>query len=310
MFLHPVISRPLIFLRERFPLQESLFSLLQTFLGVRFVSIFIGHESGPLALIDSFLIALTVTCFLLLLRIADDLKDYQLDMVIFPQRPMSKGLIFPADLKRLAIFTLILALGIQGALFGIGHPWNPLLLTFIPCLIFLYFMWKWFFIPSVLKKSLPLAFITHNPISIFIGAYILFPFWLGTKNSTYLFLFLLGNSAFAAGWEISRKIRSPSKETTYITYSKIWGPRLPTALSVMALVLASVLMSSPYWLTRDWGYPLLLLPLGLAPALWQASRFIIDPENQPPSDMAKFVGVSLFLFFALTPFFHSYDLQY
>lgn len=45
--------------------------------------------------------AFTIFSFLLMLRIADDFKDYELDCKLFPKRPLPSGRVKKKDLKYL-----------------------------------------------------------------------------------------------------------------------------------------------------------------------------------------------------------------
>lgn len=84
----------------------------------------------------------------------------------------------------------------------------------------------WFFQKNKIQKSLPLALITHNPVQMVINIYIISftcikyglpAFSLTTVLAAFTLYFPL------LLWEISRKIKAPSQETEYVTYSKLFG---------------------------------------------------------------------------------------
>ncbi len=161
----------------------------------------------------------TVFSFLFWLRIADDFKDYELDLRLFNTRPLPSGRVHKKDLAvfigLLIAFTLI-----------INYLYMP---NFIFCLILYTYgslMAVWFFQKHKIAKSLPLALVTHNPVQILMNIYII-SFTVIKYNvrpvdlMNVLACFTLYFPALI--WEVSRKIRAPQEETEYVTYSKLFG---------------------------------------------------------------------------------------
>src|SRR5262249_33677368 len=87
----------------------------------------------------------------------------------------------------------------------------------------------WFFWPRI-KQSLPLAFLTHNPITAVCSLYVVA---LSLRSLGEHALHEIGAPALGAlvvglwfpiaAWETSRKVRLPEDETEYTTYSKVLG---------------------------------------------------------------------------------------
>ncbi len=102
----------------------------------------------------------------------------------------------------------------------------------------------WFFWPLVSRHIL-LAFATHNPIALLVGAYVvaLFADTFGPHLvDGRAALVLLGLWLPMAAWETSRKIRPPEDETTYQTYSLVLGWKVAALLpAVFSIGSASVL---------------------------------------------------------------------
>ena len=110
--------------------------------------------------------AFTIFSFLLMLRIADDFKDYELDCRLFPKRPLPSGKVKKKDLK---IFVTILII--------ITAILNLIFMNNIPFFIFLYvyggLMAVWFFQKAKIQPNLMMALITHNPVQMIMNIYII-----------------------------------------------------------------------------------------------------------------------------------------
>ena len=82
-------------------------------------------------------------------------------------------------------------------------------------------------------------------------------------------------------WEFSRKIRAPHEETSYTTYSKLWGPQIATLVALTTqiiffgcgLYLIQKISGNYYWL-------LLLLPTFLM--MMAYILFMINPNKSFP----------------------------
>lgn len=161
----------------------------------------------------------TVFSFLLWLRIADDFKDYELDLRLFAHRPLPSGRVYKKDLRILATVLISFTLLINFLYMN----------NFLFCLILYTYgslMAVWFFQKYKIAKSLPLALVTHNPVQIILNIYIIsyaiIKYKLEVFNLTN-FLAVLTLYFPALIWEISRKIRAKEEETEYVTYSKLFG---------------------------------------------------------------------------------------
>ncbi len=163
--------------------------------------------------------AFTIFSFLLMLRIADDFKDYELDCRLFSERPLPAGKVTKKDLN---IFVAILIL--------VTTILNIIFMNNIPFFIFLYvygfLMAVWFFQKSKIQPNLPLALVTHNPVQMVMNIYIISFTCIkyGLQPFTYITILTAFTLYFPALiWEVSRKIRAPKDENEYVTYSKLFG---------------------------------------------------------------------------------------
>ena len=181
--------------------------------------------------------AISLLFLVLLIRVMDEFKDYEDDLINFPDRPLPSAQVKKSDLKFLGglCFVLPLILNVPNAkMFG----------GVVICLLYSLFMLKWFFFEEKMRKSLPLALITHHPIAylylIYMGICFLEAQGLEHSPETWsLFWIILPVGLPSTNWEFSRKLRAPQEEDTYTTYSKIWGSRnaCMVALSTQILCL-------------------------------------------------------------------------
>lgn len=161
----------------------------------------------------------TVFCFLFILRIADDFKDYELDSRLFAHRPLPSGRVKKTDL-------MVLLAWIVGSSVVLNVLFMNNLLFFLILYVYGTLMSLWFFQRKKIQKSLPLALITHNPVQMLMNIYIIsFTCIKYGLNGITLTSFLAAWTLYfpALIWEISRKIRAPEDETEYVTYSKLFG---------------------------------------------------------------------------------------
>lgn len=217
--------RIMVYFKEMFPL-SSIFGTI--FTGVIIELIYLNLYSLKINFDLKLLAPATVLTLVgLLIRIMDEFKDYEDDLKNFPNRPLPSGKVKKEDLKILGVLTVIGILvlsAISVELFAFS----------IVTLFYTFLMLKWFFIEDKMKKSLPLALLTHHPIVLFNFAYLVI-----ACNSMYPVVdysksyYILPLCLMFTNWEISRKIRSPENETEYTTYSKIWGAKTATFVSML-----------------------------------------------------------------------------
>lgn len=178
----------------------------------------------------------TVFAFLMWLRIADDLKDYETDKKLFKERPLPSGKVSKKDITIICVIVQLIAL-ILNLIFMNNF------LFFCILYIYGYLMSKWFFQRSKIQPCLPLALVTHNPVQLFVNIYII-SFTIIKYNlspwtlTTFLTLWTLYFPALI--WEIGRKIKAPKDENDYTTYSKLFGYKKATKF-IMILTIVDII---------------------------------------------------------------------
>lgn len=214
-----MLKRLHIYFKEMYPLIPRLLLGFIVFFEIYFIILLnLGVTKFQIG-VQEFVGGFTLFAFLLWLRVADDLKDYETDLKLFQERPLPSGRVFKKDIiiacTVVQIITLIL---------------NFVFMNNFPFFLLLYFygflMSKWFFQKSKIQPCLPLALVTHNPVQMFLNIYTIsftcIKYSLNPwKLPVFMALFTLYFPALI--WEIARKIKAPKDENDYVTYSKLFG---------------------------------------------------------------------------------------
>ncbi|MBO4981460.1 MAG: UbiA family prenyltransferase [Lachnospiraceae bacterium] len=268
-----MLKRLAVYFKERYPIVPRFLLGCIVFLEIHFI-ILLNYGVTEFRIgIQEFVGAYTVFAFLLWLRIADDLKDYETDQRLFPDRPLPSGRVLKKDVivvcalaEALAVLLNLLFMNnllFFGILYGYG-----------------YLMSKWFFHKKQIQPSLPLALVTHNPVQMFVNLYVI-SFTVikyDLKPVSLITIMTLWTLYFPALiWEVSRKIRAPRDETDYTTYSKLFGYKKST-MFVMILTLVDIVtnMILVYNLNK---ITILLFVLLVSWMVWKFLSFMKDPER-------------------------------
>lgn len=237
------VARLVLYLGQMFPLQQMVpyaaFHFLAIWLTLQALANFPSVRvtwTAPLGVT-------TVLLFLLLMRLYDELKDAATDLALgrsgdplYRDRVLVTGAVRIEDIKllRWAVTVALVVLNVLNL--WLGARWATL--AFLVLFGVSWLSFHWFFWPAV-SRHLVLAFVTHNPIALLLGAYVvaLFADMFGVDRvDGRAALLLIGLWLPMAAWETSRKIRAPEDETTYSTYSRVLGWKtaalLPAAFSI------------------------------------------------------------------------------
>lgn len=209
-------------------------------------------------------ILLSTACLALLfilMRLMDEIKDYQKDLIAHPERPLPRGLLAPQQVRR-AIQIITGGLLVTGVLlFFFRSPESGATLVFTVGYLFL--MYKEFFCPTFINKNAFLYAFSHQLILIpmyFLSVGMVFPEMTFTMRTFWFALTGLGAS-FA--FEISRKL-DPGAHPILKTYLTVYGRTTCVVAIVLALGLLTVSawqIGVPHLIWPAVGLLLLLLPL-------------------------------------------------
>jgi len=233
--------------------------------------------------------SLTTFFFLLFLRVSDEIKDADSDKRFFPDRLLPSGRIALVDLRCLWWIALAALVASVSSLWP-PSPWAIALVAYA------LLMYKYFFAPALISKNLLLALGSHNPSMYLLQLCALGFIYPRRTPSGVDFLVCLLFYLPSLLWELSRKVRAPSRETEYQTYSSIFGYRLAglIAFAPAAIIATLLALLSPRLGLSLWALAAIGLCLG-AYAL-RIAAFEIDPEKKLPTvgDSAQAWGLAFY----------------
>jgi 4-hydroxybenzoate polyprenyltransferase len=274
---HGSAARLRAYLREMYPVpQRTGAALLVSASVATQLARIHGFEDRPLSTV-TLLGAWGVFTFLLTLRLMDELKDVAVDRSLFPGRPLPSGRVLESDLAG--------TLAVSASLFVGAHAFSgPALGTAVIALGYAVLMFRWFFVPDRMRRSLPLALATHTPVIPLLLLHLVAVFsvthGLGVRDLHGLAVAALVLAVWAGffSWEIARKIRAPEEETAYVTYSRLLGARGAVALAASAQTLS---LGLGLWLFARHGFSPAFVPPavgGYLIALGGHVRFLRAPS--------------------------------
>lgn len=271
-----MIKRLHVYFKERYPLIPRLILGVIVFLEIHFIILLnMGVTMDQFRIgIQECVGAFTVFAFLLWLRIADDLKDFETDKKLFPDRPLPSGRVYKKDVMVACVIVQVIAIALN-IIFMRENLW-----AFIILYIYGYLMSKWFFRKKKIQPSLPLALVTHNPvqaiinlyiISFTVGKYSLEPFTLTNIMALWTLYFP------ALIWEISRKIKAPKDENDYTTYSKLFGYKKSTRFVLVLTIMDIITNFILVWNLNK--ISVCVLALLVSWMTWKFIQYMKDPEK-------------------------------
>ena len=261
-----MLKRLHIYFKERYPIIPRLILGIIVFLEIHFIILLnLGVTTFHIG-VQEFVGAWTVFAFLLWLRIADDLKDFETDKKLFPDRPLPSGRVKKKDVMVACVVVQVITVALN-----IIFMWDSIIF-FVILYIYGYLMSKWFFQRAKIQPSLPLALVTHNPVQAFINLYIIaftlikydLP-WVTLTNIMALWTLYFP----ALIWEVSRKIKAPKDENDYTTYSKLFGYRKSTRFVLILTIMDIITNFILVWNLNKISVGVLLLLVS-----WMTRKFI------------------------------------
>ncbi len=268
-----MFKRLAIYFREMYPLLPRFGLAAIMFFEIYFVLLLnTGVKTFQIGF-QEFIGVFTIFVFLMILRIADDFKDYETDRRLFPERALPSGRVFKKDLA--VVLTVIVTVSVLLNLFFMNNQgWFLFLYIYGTLMSF------WFFKKDKIQNSLPLALVTHNPVMMILNIYtitfVCYKYGLPLLSlPTILLAFTMYFPSLI--WEISRKIRAPKDETEYVTYSKLFGYQKATRF-VQVITLLDIVTN----IILLWKISLLGVLVLVANVIWMTIRFqqyIQDPNR-------------------------------
>ncbi|WP_373712661.1 prenyltransferase [Streptococcus sp.] len=259
-----MFKRLAIYFREMYPLLPRFGLATIMFFEIYFVLLLnTGVKTFQIGF-QEFIGVFTIFIFLMILRIADDFKDYETDRRLFPERALPSGRVCKKDLA--VALSVIVSISVLLNLFFMNNQgWFLFLYIYGTLMSF------WFFKKDKIQNSLPLALVTHNPVMMILNIYtitfVCYKYGLPLLSlPTILLAFTMYFPSLI--WEISRKIRAPKDETEYVTYSKLFGYQQATRF-VQVITLLDIVTN----IILLWKISLLGVLVLVANVIWMTIRF-------------------------------------
>jgi 4-hydroxybenzoate polyprenyltransferase len=223
-----------IYQRERFPLGlHGLLILIFSLAAVGYGHVLAGRAGSPAVI--TLLVSFTGSFItFLLLRIADEFKDYDDDKRYRPYRAVPRGLVKLSELAVLGVALTFIQLAVTLS-FSL-----QLALPLLALWIYFLLMSREFFVPRWLKSQPVVYLVSHMLIMPLIALFASAPAWIElAKMPDGLSIFLVLTFLVGMVGEIGRKIRAPVAEEIGVeTYSALWGRRRAVIIWIILLLLA------------------------------------------------------------------------
>ncbi len=290
------IHRMKIYLAEMFPLHLRIPYSIGLYLAVAMFVAKVHVKSVDLLSQSTFIGSWSVLALLLILRLMDELKDLEIDRELFQERPVPSGRVKESDIWISLLIVIGLFLGAN--VFAAA--------SFIPSVIVLAYavlMFRYFFIPNILRKFLLLNLASHNPIVPLMLVYLVLIF-AADKQIAIKFidwcnigLFVLMMWSAFLSWELARKIRSKDEETEYVTYSQIFGYRVSVIITfIVQSIGASIALYLAFEIHLSWVF-LMIVGIGYMVVLFGHIRFLVrpSPETSKLKPFAEIYAITLML---------------
>lgn len=249
-----LVERWTVLVRERFAPQVYLpMILVFTATNALFLC---KAESKPWAWARFAAVFAMILSFFLRMRVFDEIKDYETDLVINPHRPLARGVASFRQVKRglfiFICFELIIA-------WQLGF-WP--FMTHVLAIFYSLMMFEEFFLGDHLRPHLTTYALTHTFVSGLLGlsaAVAMTGMDLRNLHLYHLYFFLT-NWAFFNLFEFARKTFAEEEERPNVeSYSKIFGVWGAIMLSVSQAALGN------WWLWKALQNPMLF---HLSPRIW------------------------------------------
>lgn len=284
------------YLREMLPLPRHALAAVLAAAGIAGFTATVQGARGVLSLGPVLGTAWSLFAMQLILRLMDELKDAAIDRRLFPERPLPSGRVFESDIRGTLAATALLYL--LGNSYSVATAASALLVLGYSLLMF-----KRFFAPALLERSLPITLATHTPVVplIWLQAFVAAAHLQGMPLSALRWgpvaLYVAMMWLAVLGWELSRKIRCAEEETEYVTYSQIFGRAGAVAVAA-GVQTGAALIGLAFYLRMGLGLPYaVLLTLSWAVCCWGHARFLFRPDRRTsrlkPYASAFLIGLTL-----------------
>lgn len=284
----------IIFIKERFdPLSHLIMILLFVMVHILFTKEIFPIYIPPIKLL---ILLLGVILFYFKLRLYDEVKDYELDLIINPNRPLPRGLLKLNDMYwgiGICILLELICFSFQGV---------NAITSLIIAILYSLLMYKEFFIKEIIRPHLTTYAVSHTVVTSLltfsIFCYLNQKTFLQNFFNTNLLFFALSNWMLFNIFEFGRKTFATIEERTNIdTYSSLFGRKLAVFL-VFSQAIISMYFTFKIEPFQTWtimiGLGLLLLLL-----LFFSARYINTNKRTQAKNYRAMSSFYIVLFYVI-----------
>jgi 4-hydroxybenzoate polyprenyltransferase len=240
------------------------------------------------------LLFVATTAFYFKLRLYDEVKDYELDVVINKTRPLPRGLLNHSDMY-LGMIVCILT---EAALFG-TKGLNSLLSIFLT-ISYSLLMFKEFFIKEKIRPHLTTYAMLHTIVTSFLSiaifSYLSNESFFKIIQTKECLSFALANWMLFNIFEFGRKTFAPSEERENIdTYSSLFGKWGAVLLVLSQATIAHLMILKISYIHNtflEWSHALLFLALIIV-----SFQYIISDEIKKARNYRLMSSVYIIIFY-------------
>jgi len=245
-------------------------------------------------------VAIVTTLFwFMLLRIADEHKDFEEDSRFRPYRPVQRGLVKLKELRGIGIVLVLVQMALS-----VWVDWRLLGLLAIAYFWFTLMSLE-FGVPKWLKAHPTVYLLSHMILLPLIDLYATAVEWLprGGAFSFGILLYMISSFCDGTVVEVGRKLRAKENEEYGVdTYTQIWGPqRAMVAWMVCMTVSGTTTILAGFQVRVGWEILCVLSPLYLF-AAYTAVRFAKSPTPKNAKVFEIFPGIWMILMYAMLGF--------
>ena len=238
------IQKYLLWSKERFPATGViLYSGCIFYLSYFFGKLF--HNQVPMSFIKTLPGFFVIFLVLLHIRVFDEHKDYDKDVIAYPERILSKGIITLSDLRVLLYITVFLEIIVS---LSFGPVQTIVWLMIMGWSLLMLFE---FFVPEFLNRHMGLYLISHQmllPIVLLFGFSMRYDLnSIRWGDITTIVIFMAGTMFATVTYEIARKTWSKDREHEHAdSYTKFWGIGKAVFINQVVAFLSGVCFSVIY----------------------------------------------------------------
>ncbi len=294
----------IIYQKERFPLIQYIPMMgAFSFCAISYSS-HLQAKAPSISTVEYLIAFLSTLFFFMLLRIADEHKDFEEDSKYRAYRPVQRGIITLQSLRHLAY--ILIALQIIMAILLAPKLLKLLVIVYA----YLGLMTVEFFVPNWLKPRHTIYLLSHMVIMPLIDMYSTAIYWY-TRDIPFSFgilVFMISGFCDGTVVEVGRKLRAPENEEYGVdTYTQIWGAKKAMLVWMICMTVSFISTVLAAFQVGVGVQTLIVLAIFYSFACYISLRFAKESTAKNAKIFELFPGlwmIAMYLCLGLLPFFN------